>query len=105
MTNLHDVAIGALDEAAQARDNPPGDDEATEPCGGPEHPQQLIGWDLHNILPKGLNASSSCSFEDSQISSAFLTVGLTNWSTWASSLAGQTATKSVIEDHVWLQNR
>ena len=75
MTNLHDVSIGALDEAAQARDNSPGDDEAAEPSGGPKHPQQLIGRDLQGNLPSGLNAPSHTLVESSALSTVIHTVG------------------------------
>ena len=76
MTNLHDVSIGALDEAAQTRDDPPGDDEAAEPSGGPKHPQQLIGRDLQAFLPSGLSTRPHTCVESSASSAIVSMIGL-----------------------------
>ena len=48
--HLHDIPIGAADEATQSRDDAPRNDEGAEPGGGSKDAQQLIGGYLRGHL-------------------------------------------------------
>ena len=49
--HLHDIPIGAADEATQSRDDAPCNDEGAEPGGGSKDAQQLVGGYLHRHSP------------------------------------------------------